>query len=172
MIGTLEEAIVDKTILEEESTSGRGDFSSIRQIVFEQSMSQSPASVEMPQKTKEECLVPDHLQDLLKRSTAGRDNEEKAAITQLFHEYQDVFLKDKFDLGRTHLVEHHIETRNARPIKLPPRQIPFASAAEDQKELEKLTKQGVIQPSISPWAAPLVMVRKSDGSARMCIDYR
>ena len=61
VIGTLEEAIVDKTILEEESTSGRGDFSSIRQIVFEQSMSQSPASVEMPQKTKEECLVPDHL---------------------------------------------------------------------------------------------------------------
>ena len=39
-------------------------------------------------------------------------------------------------------------------------------------ELEKLKKRGVIQPSTSPWAAPLVMVQKQCGAPRMCLDYQ
>ena len=45
--------------------------------------------------------------------------------------FQDVFSKDEFNLGKTQLVEHHIETGNAAPVKLPPRCIPFAFADED-----------------------------------------
>ena len=57
------------------------------------------------------------------------------------------------------------------PVKLSPRRIPLAFADEDWKELEKLKKWGVIQPSTSPWAAPLLMVWKKGGPAGMCLDY-
>ena len=78
---------------------------------------------------------------------------------------------DEFDLGKTHLVEHHIETGDAAPVKLPPQHIPLAFADEDCKGLEKLKGRGVIQPSTSPWAAPLVMVWKCCGALQMCLDY-
>ena len=43
---------------------------------------------------------------------------------------------------------------------------------EDHKALEKLQTQGVIQPSTSPWASPILLVKKKDGSTRPCVDYR
>ena len=51
-------------------------------------------------------------------------------------------------------------------MKLPPRCIPLAFPNEDCKELEKLKKGGVIQPSTSPWPAPLVMVWKQMWSTK------
>ena len=61
-------------------------------------------------------------------------------------------------MGLTHLVEHRINTGDAVPIKLPPRKIAHAFADEDRQQLEKLKSKKVIQPSTSPWAAPLVLV--------------
>ena len=119
----------------------------------------------------EEMSGPPHLQSLFEAATAKCSKAEWKAINQLLISFQDVFSKDEFDLGRTHLVEHYIETGDAAPVKLPPRCITLAFADEDCKELEKLKKRGVIQPSTSPWAAPLVMVWKWCGAPRMCLDY-
>ena len=74
-------------------------------------------------------------------------------------------------MGRTYVVEHRMKTGDTVLMKLPPRKIPLALADKDQKELEKLKKQGAIQPSTSTWAVPLVIVWKKGGSARMCLDY-
>ena len=82
-----------------------------------------------------------------------------------------MFSKNGNDLGHTHLVEHAIETGNARPIKQQPRQLPMAFADEDCKALERLQAKGVIQPSTSPWTSPILLVKKKDGSTRPCVDY-
>ncbi len=50
--------------------------------------------------------------------------------------------------------------------------MPLAFAGEDQGAIEKLVAQGSVQPSTSPWASPLVLVRKRDGTVRPCVDYR
>ena len=92
----------------------------------------------------DEMPVPPHLQCLFEAATAKCSKAEWKAINQLINSFQDVFSKDKFNLGKTHLVEHHIETGDAAPVKLPPRHISLAFADEDHKELEKLKKRGVM----------------------------
>ena len=84
--------------------------------------------------------------------------------------YQDVFSKDDKDLCRTSLVQHHIETGDAKPIKQAPRQLPPYHHREVERQVLDLLKRGLIEPSDSAWASPVVMVKKGDGSLRLCID--
>ena len=74
--------------------------------------------------------------------------------------------------GRTSLIEHHIRTGNANPIRLPPYRIPHAYRDAVKEEIEEMLAQGLIEPSTSEWSAPVVLVKKKDGSMRLCVDYR
>ena len=67
---------------------------------------------------------------------------------------------------------HRINAGSAEPIKQPPRRVPLAYAAEEKQAIEDLKAKGVIRDSISPWASPIVLVRKKDGGVRPCVDYR
>ena len=73
---------------------------------------------------------------------------------------------------RDRLFELNIDTGDASPQREPVRRIPFAVRQEVACQLKKMQEAGVIKPSSSPWASPVVMVRKKDGSYRFCIDYR
>ena len=74
--------------------------------------------------------------------------------------------------GETDLTEVHINTGDAVPKKQPVRRVPFAVRQEVAKQLQKMLRDGIIQPSSSPWASAIVLVRKKDGSLRICVDYR
>lgn len=65
-----------------------------------------------------------------------------------------------------------IHTKDAAPRKVPARRMPFAVRQEVARQLKNMQQAGVIQPSSSPWASPVVMVRRKDGMHRFCIDYR
>ena len=67
---------------------------------------------------------------------------------------------------------HHIDTGTSKPIKQQPRRSPKAFEGEEEKILQEQLQAGVIQKSSSPWASPIVYVRKTDGSIRPCVDYR
>ena len=73
--------------------------------------------------------------------------------------------------GKTELIEHHIETGHTKPIKLPPYRVPQAFQAIVRQELKEMLKQGIIEPSVSEWAAPIVPIVIKDGSLRLCVDY-
>ena len=60
-------------------------------------------------------------------------------------------------------------TGPARPVRQPPYRLPHAYRHEVLKELEEMEESGVIE---SEWASPMVLVKKKDGSLRMCVDYR
>ena len=70
------------------------------------------------------------------------------------------------------LVEHDIDTGDARPIKQSPRRPPLAAREAEDDILEEMLATGVIEPSTSSWASPVCLVKKKDGTFRFCIDYR
>ena len=59
-----------------------------------------------------------------------------------------------------------------RPISIPPYRMAPAELRELKAQLQELLNKGFIRPSASPWGAPVLFVKKKDGSLRMCIDYR
>lgn len=70
------------------------------------------------------------------------------------------------------MVEHTIETGSAPPVKLPPYRLPQAYRQTVKAELEEMISSGIIEPAASKWGAPIVPVKKRDGSLLICVDYQ
>ena len=96
----------------------------------------------------------------------------KQRLSTLLHKYANVISKDETDMGFTHLIEHHIDTGDARPIHQPFRRMPQLHAQQVDDQVDALLRQGVIEPASSPWSQGIVLVRKKDGSHRFCLDSR
>jgi predicted aspartyl protease len=121
----------------------------------------------------ESLEVPEHLKDLLERSTLKMHADLIPQVKKLLIQHAKAFQENKEDLGRLNskFGEHEIPTGNAAPIKQAPRRTPLAFKESEQEEIEKMLRMGVIRPSTSPWASPVCLVRKKDQSIRYCIDY-
>ena len=107
----------------------------------------------------EVCGLPQHLRSLYERSVAHLDDQQAVEVYQLLNEFADTFSKGAGDLGRTDLVKHQINTGDAAPIRQPPRRLPFAKR-EVSRAIGEIYKQGVIEPSSSPWSSPVVLVKR------------
>ena len=98
---------------------------------------------------------------------------DKEFVKKELRELQYCFSKGKHDLGRVEVQTHTIRTVDgAQPPKEAPRRLRKDLQDECGRMLVEMSKYGIIAQEQSPYAAPIVMVRKKDGSARMCIDYR
>ena len=86
--------------------------------------------------------------------------------------HHHVFALEEYERGETNLVTMEIDTGDAHPRRCAPRRVPFALREEMARQIDHMQAADVIQPSASPWASPVVMVRKKDGTHRFCIDYR
>ncbi len=116
--------------------------------------------------------LPDFLNHLYYRSVANLPERQKAAVYDLLCSYADVFSQGPDDLGRTNLVEHRVHTGDSTPIRQPPRRLPPIKQEAANKAIQEMLDQGLIEPASSPWASPIVLARKKDGSWRFCVDYR
>lgn len=97
---------------------------------------------------------------------------EHSAVTSLLEEYECCISRDSADVGHTSVTRHHIDTGSSPPIRQAPRRLPVHQAAEVRHHIDQLLENGTVTPSSSPWAAPIVVVRKPDNSIRLCVDYR
>ena len=100
------------------------------------------------------------------------EDSQRDQLCSLVLEFADLFALDSSELGRTSVVTHRINTGDHSPMKQPPRRIPFSLREKVCELTQEMLDHGVIQPSSSPWASPIVLVAKKDGSTRFCVDYR
>ena len=109
---------------------------------------------------------------LLGIDTSEWSEHQVETLNELVSEFSPVFSSGKSDLGRTDKIYHQINTGGAAPVYQPPRRLPFHSRQQVFEMLEEMKGQGIIESSSSPWASPIVLVKKKDGSLRFCVDYR
>ena len=95
--------------------------------------------------------------------------KQRSDVESLWRQYSTVINEKP---GRTSVAEHRISTAEAQPIRLPPYRIPHAYREIVRTELEEMERESIISRSASEWTAPIVLVKKKDGTLRMCIDYR
>jgi RNase H-like domain found in reverse transcriptase/Reverse transcriptase (RNA-dependent DNA polymerase)/Integrase zinc binding domain/Integrase core domain/Zinc knuckle len=130
--------------------------------------------IEKSMETREEVAqqIEGKLNDTI--HTAIESQQVKIKMSKLLHKFAHIL--DSKNIGKARyggtVIEHTIDTGDAKPIyQHAYRQSP-AMEAIIQKEIDELLANDVIEPSSSPWASPIVMVKKKDNTWRMCIDYR
>ncbi|UYV77341.1 hypothetical protein LAZ67_15000553 [Cordylochernes scorpioides] len=95
--------------------------------------------------------------------------KEQYELKQLLSNYYDIFSSK---LSPTNLTKHEINIKDNNPIKHKPYRVSSAKRKIIEEQIQDMLHEGVIRPSSSPWAFPVKIVKKKDGSWRFRIDYR
>ena len=91
----------------------------------------------------------------------------------VIRKFPDVFLEELLGVPLEREVDLSIEVvQGTTPISRAPYRMAPTELKELKTQLHKLLDKGFIRPSVSPWGAPVLFVKKKDGTLRMCIDYR
>ncbi|MCO5593108.1 hypothetical protein L7F22_047114 [Adiantum nelumboides] len=93
---------------------------------------------------------------------------------ELLQEYKDVSPKNlSAELPPECVIDHGIDTMpSTKPISKPLYRLSHQEAIEVEKKLIDYVSRGFIKPNSSPWASPILLVKKKDGTMHMCVDYR
>ncbi|GKD43894.1 putative reverse transcriptase domain-containing protein [Tanacetum coccineum] len=118
------------------------------------------------------CVQGEHNVGKTKTLMSTKENEPTLSDIPIIRDFEDVFSDDLSGLPPQRQVEFHIDLiPRATPVaKLPYRLAP-SEMQELSEQLQELQDKGFIRTSHSPWGAPVLFVKKKDGSFRMCIDY-
>ena len=94
-------------------------------------------------------------------------------LQNILHEYDDILQGPPPTLPPLRQTQHNIElVPNAQPPFKPIYRLSLKEKQEVQQTIEDLLTKGLIEPSTSPFGAPILFVGKKDGTLRMCVDYR
>ena len=93
-------------------------------------------------------------------------------MRSLLDRYDSVFAANEGDLGCTNLISHDIPLLDDVPVRQRYRRIPPSEYDAVKTHINQLLESQVIRESSSPYASPIVLVRKKDGGLRLCVDYR
>ena len=86
-------------------------------------------------------------------------------LNDLTRRYPDVFTDMP---GETDVIQHRVKLTDDTPIRCKPYPLLYAMREELQNEVGSMLEMGVVKPSTSPYASPIVIVKKKDGSNRVC----
>ena len=110
---------------------------------------------------------------VLAHITEEKKEEKQLKDVPIVRDYPEVFPEDLSGLPPPRQVEFHIDlVPGAASVARAPYRLAPSEMQELSSQLQELLDKGYIRPSSSPWGAPVLFVKKKDGSFRMCIDYR
>lgn len=114
------------------------------------------------------CMISNHSDIKWNSEYSSREVQ----VRDLLKEYKDVF-KEPTGLPPHRNQDHKIPLiEGSLPVNQRNYRVPYIQKAEIEKQIGEMLTSGVIQASTSPFASPVILVKKKDGSWRMCIDYR
>ena len=116
--------------------------------------------------------LPEHLEEMVRRASPKIKAETRRGLRKIIRELQVCFACPGGKLGRCGLCKHKVNVQGNYPRKCAARRYPLAQRDIMEGELQKMLDNDIIEPSSSPWAANVVLVRKKDNSVRFCVDYR
>ena len=102
-----------------------------------------------------------------------RDSGSRLEDISVVREFPNVFPEDLPSIPPNREIDFHIELApGTKPISKAPYRMTPSKLKELNVQMEELVNKGFVRPSTSPWGAPILFVKKKDGSLRLCIDYR
>ena len=105
-------------------------------------------------------------------SECNLSNEQKDKVYNMLLKVKNSLSKGDNDIGEVQMAPHQIKLEEYKPIWQKPRSFAPPIQEEIEKQCQELLSSDIIEYSQSRWSSPCVPVRKSDGSLRLCIDYR
>ena len=174
--GTHAGVIDSVSLMEEASTPTRESSSGVTWETQAKSGARHPSKTKGKsrsevRKVTEIKLAPE-IEAICEKVQCPLTSEERVEFRQMLYKNRSVFKLEAEPLGKTDLIKHEIRTTTDQPIKQRPRRFPLNKREEGREQVEAMLKDGIIEPSSSPWASPVVLVKKKDGSLRFCVDYR
>nr|GEZ48088.1 putative reverse transcriptase domain-containing protein [Tanacetum cinerariifolium] len=107
------------------------------------------------------------------KEAEGKSKKKRLKNVPIVRDFPKVFPEDLSGLPPTRQVVFQIDLiPGAAPVARAPYRLAPPEMKELSEQLKELSDKGFIRPSSSPWGAPVLFVKKKDGSFRMCIEYR
>jgi hypothetical protein len=113
-----------------------------------------------------------HVQCVIDGLSEDLSDEETKRAADFIHSRADAFFRAEFDLGRSSIIPHQIDTGNNHPVRQQLRRHPLALRQFIDDEVKKMLAHDIIEPTASPWSSNEVLVSKKAGQLRFCIDFR
>lgn len=102
----------------------------------------------------------------------GLTDDQRAQVDDVFKRHAAVFMQSDTDPLKSSMTAHKIELTDETPIYIRPRRHSPPVTAEVERQCLDLERLGIIERCDSAWNAPIVPIRKRDGTLRLCVDYR
>ena len=117
-------------------------------------------------------MLPDHIQNILDLTSENLDSVQRSQLASTLLQFADLFPVPGSALtGHTDAVEHTIDMGVTAPIRCAPRRMSPQKIKKEEACVTEMLTGGQIEPSDSPWSAPVGLVTKKDGGTRFCVDY-
>ena len=123
------------------------------------------------QPSNKKSLTP-ALNELLKKMSSKITGKQKGQVKGLLLKHSSLFANNDKELGKTDIVRHGIKTDDRPPVKQPLCRKPVHMKEEVDSHIDDMLECDVIEPLVSPWSTGFVLVKKKDGTTRLCVDYQ
>ncbi|CAD7092688.1 unnamed protein product [Hermetia illucens] len=97
---------------------------------------------------------------------------DKEQLSEVLEKWHKCFSTNLSTIGRSNSTEMEIRVTTSKPVSRQPYKVPFPRRLKVEEMIDELLKAGIIRPSESEYSSPVILVAKSDGTDRLCIDYR
>ncbi|KAL7076970.1 hypothetical protein ACQ4LE_003721 [Meloidogyne hapla] len=121
--------------------------------------------------SQEKVCISSRMQGIISKSGLN-DPQEKDIFKNFILKNEENFARDEFDLGKCKITAPTILTNTDNPIQSRVYRTPEKYRTELKAQIQKMLENGIIEESNTPWVSNLVLVQKSNGKLRPCVDFR